>query len=205
MFSCRRLTSILLQLLLFSCRRLMLMWLWTINFSSDVWVGHSNSLCRLHRSCWCLLVLRSQQVITLARKDFDQHEALSKMTQVILHIKFRFCDDVELMLGQRPGLFWRLCWQYIRFVLMIFCTGPTYFHFWKENNMLLTRSFFRWIIWCSRDMILTRYFSPVFLIVILLFTIVDYCSGGMDDFKHSLAAKPSPRFILFGNHSNATK
>ena len=51
------------------------------------------------------------------------------MAQIILHIKLRFCDDVELMLGQRPGLFWRLCWQYIRFVLMIFCTGPTYFHF----------------------------------------------------------------------------
>ena len=41
------------------------------------------------------------------------------MAHIIIHIKFRFCDDVELMLGQRPGLFWRLCWQYIRFVLMI--------------------------------------------------------------------------------------
>ena len=51
------------------------------------------------------------------------------MAQIILHIKLRFCDDVELMLGQRPGLFWRLCWQYIRFVLMIFCTGLPCFHF----------------------------------------------------------------------------
>ena len=65
--------------------------------------------------------------------------------------------------------------------------------------------FLYWTIWCNTDIILTRYFSPVFLIVILLFTIVDYCSGGMDDFKHSLAAKPSPRFILFRNHSNTTK
>lgn len=64
----------------------------------------------------------------------------------------RFCDDVELMLGQRPGLFWRLCWQYI---------------------------------------------SPVFLIVILLFTIVDYCSGGIEDFKKGLAAQPSPSWLGF--------
>jgi len=64
----------------------------------------------------------------------------------------RFCDDVELMLGQRPGLFWRLCWQYI---------------------------------------------SPVFLIVILLFTIMDYCSGGIEDFKKGLAAQPSPSWLGF--------
>lgn len=25
----------------------------------------------------------------------------------------RFCDDVELMIGKRPGIFWRTCWQYI--------------------------------------------------------------------------------------------
>lgn len=36
----------------------------------------------------------------------------------------RFCDDVELMIGQRPGIFWRICWQYISpvflFVILIF-------------------------------------------------------------------------------------
>jgi len=33
----------------------------------------------------------------------------------------RFCDDVELMIGSRPGLFWRICWQYISptFILII--------------------------------------------------------------------------------------
>ena len=25
----------------------------------------------------------------------------------------RFCDDVEQMIGSRPSLFWRVCWQYI--------------------------------------------------------------------------------------------
>ena len=42
-------------------------------------------------------------------------------------------------------------------------------------------------------MIISVSLSPVFLIVILLFTIVDYCSGGIEDFKQGLAAKPSPR------------
>ena len=42
-------------------------------------------------------------------------------------------------------------------------------------------------------MIIFVFLSPVFLIVILLFTIVDYCSGGIEDFKQGLAAKPSPR------------
>ena len=39
----------------------------------------------------------------------------------------------------------------------------------------------------------------MFLIVILLFTIVDYCSGGIEDFKKGLAAQPSPRsfFVVF--------
>ena len=25
----------------------------------------------------------------------------------------RFCDDVEKMIGKRPSLFWRVCWQYV--------------------------------------------------------------------------------------------
>uniref|UniRef100_A0A1B0B2E7 Transporter n=1 Tax=Glossina palpalis gambiensis TaxID=67801 RepID=A0A1B0B2E7_9MUSC len=34
----------------------------------------------------------------------------------------RFSDDVESMLGKRPGLFWRICWTYISplFLLVIF-------------------------------------------------------------------------------------
>lgn len=34
----------------------------------------------------------------------------------------RFSDDVQSMLGERPGLFWRICWFYISpvFLLVIF-------------------------------------------------------------------------------------
>lgn len=33
-----------------------------------------------------------------------------------------FSSDVEMMLGQRPGLYWRICWMYISpvFLLVIF-------------------------------------------------------------------------------------
>lgn len=33
-----------------------------------------------------------------------------------------FSNDVEMMLGQRPGLYWRVCWMYISpvFLLVIF-------------------------------------------------------------------------------------
>jgi len=62
----------------------------------------------------------------------------------------RFCDDVEMMIGERPGLFWRICWQFI---------------------------------------------SPIFLLVILLFTVWDYCTGGLIPFKEGLKAQPSPSWL----------
>ena len=36
----------------------------------------------------------------------------------------RFCDDVELMIGSRPSLFWRVCWKYI---------SPVFLLVWFEN------------------------------------------------------------------------
>jgi len=63
----------------------------------------------------------------------------------------RFCDDVELMLGKRPALFWRVCWQYI---------------------------------------------SPIFLAVILVFTLIDFLAlEGLTNFKSSLYADPSPGWL----------
>lgn len=39
-----------------------------------------------------------------------------------------FSNDVEMMIGQRPGLFWRVCWLYISPVCSIH-----YFH--SKSNM----------------------------------------------------------------------
>ena len=37
---------------------------------------------------------------------------------------FRFCDDVEQMIGSRPSMFWRVCWKFISpiflFIILIF-------------------------------------------------------------------------------------
>jgi len=65
----------------------------------------------------------------------------------------RFCDDVELMIGSRPSLFWRVCWKFI---------------------------------------------SPAFLLIILIFSFVDFIGGnGMENFKKSLLAQPSPSWLGF--------
>ena len=36
----------------------------------------------------------------------------------------RFCDDVELMIGSRPSLFWRVCWKFI---------SPAFLLVWSYN------------------------------------------------------------------------
>lgn len=37
---------------------------------------------------------------------------------------FRFCDDVEQMIGSQPSMFWRVCWKFISplflFIILIF-------------------------------------------------------------------------------------
>ena len=32
---------------------------------------------------------------------------------------FRFADDIEMMTGQRPGLYWLICWKYLSPLAMI--------------------------------------------------------------------------------------
>ena len=32
---------------------------------------------------------------------------------------FRFADDIELMTGSRPGLYWMICWKYVSPIAMI--------------------------------------------------------------------------------------
>lgn len=33
--------------------------------------------------------------------------------------KFRFADDIELMTGSRPSMYWMLCWKYLSPIAMI--------------------------------------------------------------------------------------
>jgi SNF family Na+-dependent transporter len=49
----------------------------------------------------------------------------------------RFSSDIQLMIGIRPGLFWRLCWNWISplFILVIFLIYVINAH--SNNHLLL--------------------------------------------------------------------
>lgn len=32
---------------------------------------------------------------------------------------YRFADDIELMTGQRPGIYWLICWKYLSPLAML--------------------------------------------------------------------------------------
>ena len=69
-----------------------------------VWLINAHPVCCVCWDYWCVLVLRCVQVGC----------ALHTGLVPVMALYFcRFCDDVELMLGTRPALFWRVCWQYI--------------------------------------------------------------------------------------------
>lgn len=41
------------------------------------------------------------------------------VTWKVIVINFRLCDDIELMIGSRPGYFWLMCWRYIGPIAMV--------------------------------------------------------------------------------------
>lgn len=45
----------------------------------------------------------------------------------------KFSEDIEQMLGEKPSLYWRICWRYISptFLLVILC-----FSVWNHADML---------------------------------------------------------------------
>jgi SNF family Na+-dependent transporter len=55
----------------------------------------------------------------------------------------RFTQDVEAMIGSKPGLYWRICWKFISPTFII--VGPTPF----SSTAHLKLSDFRW--WCCLD------------------------------------------------------
>lgn len=38
---------------------------------------------------------------------------------MVLNLVFSFADDIEMMTGQRPGLYWLICWKYLSPLAMI--------------------------------------------------------------------------------------
>jgi SNF family Na+-dependent transporter len=54
----------------------------------------------------------------------------------------RFSSDIQLMIGIRPGLFWRLCWNWISplFILVSFSICET--NAYLKNHLLLGHFYF---------------------------------------------------------------
>jgi solute carrier family 6 noradrenalin transporter-like protein 2 len=57
------------------------------------------------------------------------HFSLFGCSNVLLFLGLeKFCDDVENMIGHRPGLYWRICWKFIS-PMFIIVSWPTIFKF----------------------------------------------------------------------------
>lgn len=54
----------------------------------------------------------------------------------------RFSSDIQLMIGIRPGLFWRLCWNWISPVFILVSFARDFFQAKSLNNLLLLPGYF---------------------------------------------------------------
>lgn len=41
------------------------------------------------------------------------------MSPDVLHVLYRFADDIEMMTGTRPALYWLVCWKYLSPLAML--------------------------------------------------------------------------------------
>ncbi|XP_058063630.1 sodium-dependent neutral amino acid transporter B(0)AT3 [Anopheles bellator] len=67
----------------------------------------------------------------------------------------RFADDIELMTGARPGLYWMLCWKYISPIAMITILVASFLELASEgssypgwNPLTGTTNQLEWPYWC---------------------------------------------------------
>lgn len=44
---------------------------------------------------------------------------INYLTHMVHYFLHRFADDIELMTGTRPGLYWLLCWKYLSPLAML--------------------------------------------------------------------------------------
>jgi solute carrier family 6 (neurotransmitter transporter, amino acid/orphan) member 15/16/17/18/20 len=59
-----------------------------------------------------------RSLVRLRFKEVDQINCTIKKN-ILTSNNFRFADDIELMTGQRPGLYWLICWKYLSPLAMI--------------------------------------------------------------------------------------
>lgn len=47
---------------------------------------------------------------------------------------FRFADDIELMTGTRPGIYWLICWKYLSPLAMLLILISSFFELATEGS-----------------------------------------------------------------------
>lgn len=67
----------------------------------------------------------------------------------------RFCDDIEMMTGSRPALYWMVCWKYVSPAAMITILVASLIGLWTDgssypawNAMLGATETHEWPHWC---------------------------------------------------------
>lgn len=54
--------------------------------------------------------------------------------KTIMLLIFRFADDIELMTGTRPGIYWLICWKYLSPLAMLLILISSFFELATEGS-----------------------------------------------------------------------
>lgn len=63
-------------------------------------------------------VLRMHRSVLRVRVEKVKKEIKLKLRYIEINVR-RFADDIELMTGNRPGLYWLICWKYLSPMAML--------------------------------------------------------------------------------------
>lgn len=76
----------------------------------------------------------------------------------------RFADDIELMTGSRPGLYWLICWKYLSPMAMISILVASFIEIAVDGS--------GYPAWIAKDGVTERKEWPAWAIVLVLFVIL---------------------------------
>lgn len=87
----------------------------------------------------------------------------------------RFADDIEMMTGSRPALYWMICWKYLSPIAMItilvasfvelLSSGSSYPAWVAEKGLTELRE---WPHWCSVTAVLLILVSVIWIPVVAI-------------------------------------
>nr|CAH8838758.1 unnamed protein product [Trichobilharzia regenti] len=83
----------------------------------------------------------------------------------------RFCQDVQMMLGFKPGIFWRICWAYISpiFLLGIFIANIVSYETQPVSVLGVVYEPTTWVIALSWAIVFS---SPIFIPILMIYQLL---------------------------------